>query len=161
VTEAALEWALESLGLEGDEDARRALMAGYRELATFPEVPAALAQLAASRPLAILSNGHPDMLEAVVDHNGLGVHFRGGVLSVHEAGVFKPDPSVYALAEEKLGLPRGLVGIVSSNGWDAAGAKAFGFRVIWLNRSRAPLERLGEAPDMVVSDLAELAALLR
>ena len=161
VTEAALDWALEALSLEANDSARLALLGEYRELAMFPEVRAAVAQLAAARPLAILSNGHPDMLDAVVDHNGLREHLRGGVLSVHAAGIFKPAPPVYAIAEEKLGLPRALVGFVSSNGWDAAGAKAFGFTVFWVNRSKAPLERLGEPPDATVGDLAELASLIR
>jgi len=128
----------------------------YRKLATFPEVPAALASLARSRALAILSNGHPGMLEAVVDHNGLRERFRGGILSVHSARRFKPDPSVYRIAEEALGVPRALVGFVSSNGWDAAGAKSFGFRAYWVNRGGAPVERLGVRPDAILKDLGAL-----
>ena len=160
VTASALEWALESLALEADEAGRRALIDEYRRLAPFPEVPAALEALAAKRPLAILSNGHPDMLNAVVDYNGLGERFRGGVLSVHSARTFKPSPAVYRIAEEALGLPRSVMGFVSSNGWDAAGAKAFGFRVFWINRSKAPVERLGVRPDEIIADLSELARLL-
>jgi 2-haloacid dehalogenase len=156
VTRASLEWSLESLALEADEDARRSLIDEYRRLSTFPEVPAALEALAAARPLAILSNGHPGMLEAVVDHNGLRGRFRGGILSVHAARRFKPDPAVYRIAEETLGVPRALVGFVSSNGWDAAGAKSFGFRAFWVNRGGAPVERLGVRPDAILGDLAEL-----
>lgn len=160
VTAAALEWSIESLGLQAEESARRALIDEYRKLAMFPEVPAALEALAARKPLAILSNGHPDMLNAVVAHNGIAERFRGGVLSVHAARTFKPAPSVYRLAEEQLGVPRALMGFVSSNGWDAAGAKAFGFQVFWINRAGAPVERLGVRPDEVLKDLAELAKLL-
>lgn len=160
VTLSALEWTFEHLGLEAGDAGRRALLDAYRRLAAYPEVPAALEALAARHPLAILSNGHPDMLDAVVDHNGLRGHFRGGVLSVHPARIFKPAPAVYALAEERLGVPRTMMGFVSSNGWDAAGAKAFGFRVYWLNRAGAPVERLGVRPDETVGDLAGLAALL-
>jgi 2-haloacid dehalogenase len=160
VTTASLDWTLEHLGLEADEAARRALVAEYRTLSAFPEVPAALDAMARQRPLAILSNGHPEMLEAVVEHNKLRNLFRGGVLSVHAAKVFKPHPSVYALAENRLGVPRSLIGFVSSNGWDAAGAKTFGFQVFWVNRGKAPVERLGVRPDATVSDLAELASLL-
>ena len=156
VTRAALEWALESLALEADEAARRALIEEYRRLATFPEVPAALESLAPARALAILSNGHPGMLEAVVDHNGLRGRFRGGILSVHGARRFKPDPAVYRIAEEALGVPRALVGFVSSNGWDAAGAKSFGFRAFWVNRGGAPVERLGVRPDAILKALAGL-----
>jgi 2-haloacid dehalogenase len=160
VTAAALEWALESLALEADDEARQRLAAEYRRLAAFPEVPEVLARLARERPLAILSNGHPEMLDAVVDHNGLRDRFRGGVLSVHPARRFKPEPAVYQLAEEQLGVPRALMGFVSSNGWDAAGAKSFGFRAFWVNRGAAPVERLGVRPDAIVRDLEELAALV-
>ena len=156
VTRASLEWALDSLGIEAEEAAQRAMIEEYRRLATFPEVPAALESLARTRALAILSNGHPGMLEAVVDHNGLRERFRGGILSVHSARRFKPDPAVYRIAEEALGVPRALVGFVSSNGWDAAGAKSFGFRAYWVNRGGAPVERLGVRPDAIVKDLAAL-----
>ena len=160
VTQASLDWSLESLGIEAEDAVKRALMNEYRKLAVFAEVPKALERLAEARPLAILSNGHPEMLDAVVDHNGLRPRFRGGVLSVHPAKRFKPDPAVYRLAEEKLGVTRSLIGFVSSNGWDAAGAKAFGFRVFWVNRAAAPVERLGVRPDATVKDLGELAAQL-
>ena len=160
VTASSLEWALESLGLDADDPGRRALVDEYRKLAMFPEVPAAIEKLAQTRPLAILSNGHPDMLQALVAHNGLTDRFRGGVLSVHAAKVFKPDAAVYRLAEERLGVPRALMGFVSSNGWDAAGAKSFGFRAYWVNRGGAPVERLGVRPDATVKNLAELVELL-
>ena len=160
VTAAALDWSLESLALEPTDAERRALLDEYRRLATFPEVPAALEALAARRALAILSNGHPEMLDAVVDHNGLRERFRGGVLSVHPARTFKPSPKVYALVEDKLGLPRTMMAFVSSNCWDAAGAKTYGFRVFWVNRGGAPVERLGVRPDETVKDLAGLVELL-
>jgi 2-haloacid dehalogenase len=161
VTRSALEWALESLRLEAGEDALRALADEYRRLATFPEVRGVIESLAKARPLAILSNGHPDMLEAVVDHNGLRGFFRGGVLSVHSAQVFKPDARVYRIAEDQLGVPRTMMGFVSSNGWDAAGAKSFGFRAFWVNRAGAPVERLGVRPDAVIANLGELEEALR
>jgi 2-haloacid dehalogenase len=99
------------------------------------------------------------MLNAVVEHNGLTQLFRGGVLSVHSAKVFKPHASVYRIAEDQLGVPRSLMGFVSSNGWDAAGAKSFGFRVFWVNRAGAPVERLGVRPDAIVKDLGEIVSL--
>ena len=160
VTGAALDWTLESLGLEAGDAERRGLLDEYRRLAMFPEVPAALEALAARRALAILSNGHPDMLDAVVDHNNLRERFRGGVLSVHPVKTFKPSPKVYALVEDRLGLPRTMMGFVSSNCWDAAGAKSYGFRVFWVNRAGAPVDRLGVRPDETVKDLAGLVNLL-
>ena len=160
VTRASLEWALESLGLPVGPDACGALIAEYRRLEPFPEVRDALLRLAQSRPLAILSNGHPAMLEALVDHNAMRPLFRGGILSVDAVKRFKPDPSVYRIAEEALGMPRASVGFVSSNGWDAAGAKSFGFRVFWLNRGGAPREKLGAPPDVTLRSLAELPGAL-
>jgi 2-haloacid dehalogenase len=160
VTAAALEWTFESLALEPSDAQRAALLDQYRRLAMFPEVPAALESLAAKRPLAILSNGHPEMLDAVVDHNGVRDRFRGGVLSVHAAKTYKPAASVYRIAEDSLGLPRTMMAFVSSNGWDAAGAKSFGFQVFWINRGGSPVERLGVRPDAIVRNLAELAPLL-
>lgn len=161
VTRAALEWSVESLRLEADEAALRALTDEYRRLAMFPEVREAVERHAKTRPLAILSNGHPDLLDAVVDHNGLRAFFRGGILSVHGARVFKPHASVYRIAEEALGVPRTMMAFVSSNGWDAAGAKSFGFRAVWVNRGAAPVERLGVKPDAVIADLTELADALK
>ena len=161
VTRSALEWSLESLRIEADENALRALTDEYRRLAPFPEVRGVIESLSQARPLAILSNGHPEMLEAVVDHNGLRPFFRGGILSVHPAHVFKPHASVYRIAEEVLGVPRTMMGFVSSNGWDAAGAKAFGLRAFWVNRGGAPIERLGVRPDAVVADLSELNEALK
>jgi 2-haloacid dehalogenase len=160
VTASALEWSFEFLALKPGDAERRALLDEYRRLALFPEVAAALEALSSRCAMAILSNGHPEMLDAVVNHNGLRERFRGGVLSVHPARVFKPSPAVYALAEEALGLPRTMTGFVSSNGWDAAGAKAFGFRTYWVNRARAPVERLGVRPDEVVGDLGQLVEVL-
>ena len=161
VTAASLEWTFDHLELGSDEAPRRALIDEYRKLAMFPEVPAALEALSKKgRALAILSNGHPDMLNAVVEHNGLKGMVRGGVLSVHAVKQFKPVPAVYRIVEESLGVPRAVVGFVSSNGWDAAGAKSFGFRAFWVNRGGAPVERLGVRPDEIVKSLAEISALV-
>ena len=101
------------------------------------------------------------MLNAVVDNAGLKEYFRGGILSVHAAKVFKPAPAVYRIVEDALGLPRTMVGFVSSNGWDAAGAKSFGFQVFWVNRSKQPVERLGVRPDETIPDLTALLDLLK
>jgi len=158
VTEAALRAACRRLGLPLSDAARRRLMDAYLRLDAFPEVAEVLARLV-GLPCGILSNGAPPMLEAVVAHNGLGAHLRA-VISVDAVRVYKPAPVVYALGPARLGLPPGAIGFVSSNAWDVAGAKAFGFAVAWVNRAGAPPEELGVAPDLEVRDLRELARAL-
>src|SRR5258708_36303221 len=93
VTVSSLEWAIEALGIEADDAAKRSLIDEYRRLAVFPEVPQALAQLAESKPLAILSNGHPDMLAAVPDHNGPRGRLRGGFPGRHPRHGSTAEPS--------------------------------------------------------------------
>jgi len=158
VTEAALTFACRRLGLSLGAPERQRLLDAYLVLDAFPEVREVLARLR-DLPCAILSNGAPRMLEAVVDHNALGEHLRA-VISVDEVRTFKPHPAVYALGPARLGLPRDQIGFVSSNGWDVAGAKAFGFRVVWVNRQEAPLDELGVTPDLEVRDLSALAQAL-
>lgn len=154
VTEEALRYACESLGLAADEDAVRVLMDEYRNLAPYPEVPGALGKLR-GRKLAILTNGSPDMIDPLVRNRGLADAFDA-VLSVDALKVYKPAPQVYQLAVDALGVPTQDIGFVSSNGWDAAGAKSFGFRVFWINRAGAPVERLGFRPDAIVRGMHEV-----
>jgi 2-haloacid dehalogenase len=78
------------------------------------------------------------------------------VLSVDECRMFKPVPEVYQLAVDRLGVAKEDIGFVSSNCWDALGAKSFGFRVYWINRSGAPVDRLGFQPDRIVAGLHEV-----
>ncbi|HEU5320172.1 MAG TPA: haloacid dehalogenase type II, partial [Methylomirabilota bacterium] len=132
------------------------LMDAYLSLACFPEVTAALARLR-GRPRAILSNGAPHMLAAAVAAAGLGPHLEH-VLSVDAVKTYKPAPAVYALGPRALGVPAAELLFVSSNSWDVAGAKAFGYRVAWCNRAGAPAEELGVQPDLVVTSLAALPA---
>lgn len=161
VTGDALDYACAALGLALDDERRQRLLAAYRRLATFPEVGAALATLEASKiRLAILSNGSPAMLRPLVEHAGLG-GLIGTVLSVHARKIYKPAPAVYRLAVEKLRAPAASIGFVSSNGWDACGAKSFGFHTFWINRTGAPVDALGAAPDHVIRSLDELPGLIR
>ena len=158
ITEAGLRYGCKALGLALDDEQRRALMQAYLRLDAFPEVPETLRRLA-GRKLAILSNGSPAMLEPVVANAGLA-KVLDAVISVDSIKIFKPDPRVYKLAVDGLGVPTGSIGFVSSNCWDAIGAKAFGFRVYWCNRAGAPLDELGVAPDHEMRTLAELPALV-
>lgn len=162
VTQDALRVACEALALRYTDAVLDELNHAYRTLQPFADACSALATLNAAQQkpkLAILSNGAPDMLNAVVKHSGFDT-LLDEVLSVEEVGVFKPDPRVYQLAVDRLGIAKNEIGFVSSNGWDAAGAKAFGFNVFWINRSGAPVERLGVMPDYVVKSLDEVIAIL-
>ena len=152
VTREALAYACEALKLALDQTRANALMDEYLKLAAYPDVPAALRRLAA-RKLAILTNGSPDMIEPLVKHSGLKFD---AVLSVDELKISKSAPEVYQLAVDRLGVPKGSIGFVSSNCWDALGAKSFGLRVYWINRLKAPVDRLGFQPDAIVASLDEI-----
>jgi 2-haloacid dehalogenase len=158
VTEAALDHVAERMDLALDAPARARLLDAWLDLAPFPEVAGALDALA-PRPLAVLSNGAPAMLEAALAAAGLRERFAH-VLSVDAVRTYKPAPAVYALAEEAFALPRERLLFVSANPWDAAGAAAFGLPTARLNRAGVPGERLGAEPALVVRDLAELARTL-
>lgn len=162
VTRESLQVACASLGLTYSDAVSAQLNNAYRTLALFDDTLPTLQQLRRQQPavkLAILSNGAAEMLNAVVAFNKLDA-MLDAVLSVDEVGVFKPDPRVYQLACDRLRLNRDEVGFVSSNGWDAAGAKSFGFKTFWINRTHAPVDALGVTPDRVLNSLAELPALL-
>jgi 2-haloacid dehalogenase len=109
--------------------------------------------------LAILSNGTPPMLAAVVANSGLDGVFDA-VLSVEEVGVFKPHPSVYRMAAERLQIAPSRICFLSSNGWDAFSAKAFGFQVVWCNRFGQAAERIPATPDGEIADLSGLPGIV-
>lgn len=158
VTAAALEYAAAALGLQLVAAARHRLLDAYLELTAFPDAELALAHLA-PLPLSILSNGTREMLEPLVAGSGMA-RYIDTVISVDAAGIYKPSPRVYQLAVDHLKLLPVRIGFVSSNGWDAIGAKAFGFTVFWVRRNDAPLDRHGPRPDYIISSLAELPALV-
>ncbi|MEP4377444.1 MAG: haloacid dehalogenase type II [Alphaproteobacteria bacterium] len=159
VTGEALDFALAATRID-NPDLHERLMALYRELDTFAEVTDTLTRLkAAGMKTAILSNGSPDMLNAAAAASGIDA-LLDAVLSVEEVGVYKPDPRVYRLAVDRLGVAAGNICFMSSNGWDAAGAGAFGFRVVWVNRYGQPVEHLPAKPEIILDTLAPLPTIL-
>jgi 2-haloacid dehalogenase len=120
-------------------------------------VATALPRLKARYPLAVLSNGSPKMLRTGLERTGLRSHFRW-VISVDAVKLYKPSPRVYQLALKHMKLKKEKILFVSSNSFDAVGAKSFGFKVCWINRSGAPLDPLGPTPDLVVKSFDELEA---
>ncbi len=156
LTEQALDYAIAATGGAIEPSTRAALLDAYRTLDAYPEVAATLTRLrAAGAGTAILSNGSEAMLASAVDAAGLAGSFDA-VLSVHAAGIFKTAPRAYELVGARFGAQPHEVSFQSSNRWDIAGAKAFGFRAVWINRSGAPDEYADLAPDDVLADLSGL-----
>lgn len=159
VTGDALDYALARTGVE-PAPIRDRLMDAYLGLDAYPEVPSMLSRLkTAGLKTAILSNGEPNMLEAAVNAAGLS-GLLDEVLSVDDLKIFKPHPSVYQLAVDRLGVQASAIAFQSSNAWDVHGAAVFGFRPVWINRFAAPVERLPGGPEHEMSDLVGLPDLL-
>lgn len=157
LTAQALDYALAALLLPLEDNNRDELLDAYLTLPPFADARATLAQIA-PRPRLILSNGTLEMLQPLVANSGLA-DVIDEVLSVEAAGVFKPSPRVYELAVARLRLGPGRIAFVSANGWDAAGAKAFGFTTFWINRDGLPIERHAPTPDYIIGSLTEVPLL--
>ena len=159
VTGDALDFSLDTLHLH-NRGLRDRLMSLYLTLDVFPEVEEVLRKLkAVSLRTAILSNGTPKMLDAVVKAAKLDT-LLDAVLSVEEVGVYKPHPKVYQLAVDRLSVPASAIAFQSSNAWDAYAASAFGMQVVWCNRYGQRRERLPGLPDREIQSLVELPALV-
>lgn len=182
VTRDALRYTLNTLDLSADDALVERIVDAYDTLSAYPEAEAALGQLAQYR-LAILSNGSPDMLDALARNSGLDRYLEA-VISVDARKAYKPHPHAYALVEERLGVQPAEVVFVSSNGFDVAGARRFGFKVVRIERVtpaalckeltggaaigpaamyralRTQTEVLGPTPDAVVSSLLALRGLI-
>lgn len=158
ITADALRFATAQMGLRCPDEAIETLLQDYARLDPFPEVASALRALP-GRKLAILSNGTPRMLQAVVSNAGLAGHFAA-VLSVEPLRTYKPNPAVYRYGADQLAVAPERVAFFSSNYWDIAGATNFGFRTYWINRGKRIPDELGVTPAGQISDLTGLAAVL-
>ncbi|THH37128.1 haloacid dehalogenase type II [Aliishimia ponticola] len=159
VTQNALDWALEKADLSPNAALRERLLQLYWELQAYPEVPEMLTRLKqAGLNTAILSNGSPEMLDGAVQSAGIGAELDD-VLSIESVGIFKPAPQCYDLVQQRFGGTRDEVLFVSSNGWDAAGAAAYGFDTVWVNRAGDPVDRLAGQPRHILTHLAAIPEL--
>jgi len=182
VTREALAYTLRILGLKADDKVFERIMDKYLHLDLYPDAAAALAAMR-GRKLAILSNGSTDMLNALVRNSGLD-QVLDATISVDSTRIFKPSPDAYRLIESRLGVSPAEVLFVSSNPWDACGAKAFGLSVAWIERVtpeamalafaktdlvaplamfkaiRMQMDELGLEPDYRIRTLSELPALV-
>ena len=164
VTEEALAFAVRRLKLDLNAATRFALMNAYLELKTWPDVLPALDILRdAGLRLAFLSNFTPGMLDANIKSAGLVGMFED-VLSTDRSKTYKPDPRAYRLGVDALRATREEILFVAFAGWDAAGAKMFGYPTYWVNRQRLPAEELGVLPDgsgETLSDLVDFLGISR
>jgi 2-haloacid dehalogenase len=182
ITQDALAYTLRCLGLQSDAAVLERIMDKYLHLDLYPDASATLATMQ-GRKLAILSNGSTGMLNALVRNSGLD-RVLDATISIDSRKIFKPSPDAYTLIEEKLGVPPTEVLFVSSNPWDACGAKAFGLNVAWIERVtpeamalacvnndliapltlfkaiRTQMDELGLEPDYRIRTLAEIPDLV-
>jgi 2-haloacid dehalogenase len=158
ITGDALVFAAKALNMELTPEKHARLMEAYFKLRCWPEVPAALRALKkAGIRLALLSNMTAGMLETGIRNSQLDGLFDR-VLSTDRVKAYKPDPRAYRMGLDAFGLNISQVLFAAFAGWDAAGAKAFGYPVYWVNRQKQPLEELGVRPDSTGSNLNDLVA---
>lgn len=159
LAERSLDYAIATVG-GIPADTRSKLLSAYRAMPAYPEVSSILAELKrAGAKLAILTNGDRDMIDDAIVSAGLTGAFDE-VMTVHAAGTYKTDPRVYQLACERFAIAPAAISFQSSNRWDIAGAKAFGFHCVWINRLGAPDEYPDMPPDRTVNDLRALPAMM-
>lgn len=161
VTQDALVFCCRKLGLPLTLEAQNMMLGQYAKLQPFPESLEVLRELKGKgMRLAILSNGNPEMLDAVVESAGMKDVFHH-VLSVDPVRKFKTAPEAYQLGTDVLGIPARDVVFVSSNCWDICGAAWYGYPTFWVNRSGAPLEELGVTPHGEGTSLSDLRDFVR
>lgn len=159
LTAEALDTAAEICGGVTPE-LRVALLRAYRQLAAYPDAAPALAALRArGARTAILSNGVPAMLDEALASSGLSGLFDA-ILSVDAIGVYKTAPAAYGLVTDRFSATPEEVVFLSSNRWDIAGAAAFGFRAVWVNRTSQPDEYAELAPRAILKTLDGLPGLI-
>lgn len=157
-TDDALVFSAQMLKLDLSPEKHSALMNAYLNLTAWPDAPPALRELKRrGYKLAFLSNATPKILDAGIQNAELtGLFDR--VLSTDAIRTFKPDPRAYEMAMDAFKLPRAEILFVAFAGWDAAGAKSFGYPTYWVNRLGLPAEQLGFLPDGTGKSLTDLVA---
>jgi 2-haloacid dehalogenase len=158
VTDEALSFAAEAEKISVTTEQRRQLMTGFMNLKAWPDVVPVLKSLKRQGlGLAPLTDFSVPMLEAAIRNSDLGGVFDH-LLSTDLVKAYKPDPRSYQMGLEAFGLPREQIAFVAFGGWDAAGAKTFGYSTIWMNRLNVPTEHLGALPDKIAANFEALPA---
>jgi len=153
----SLSYTLERAGVPHTQEEVKRLVAEIERLQPFPDVVAALTRLKRSYRLVILSNGDPDMLEAIRPRLGIGFD---RIISVAEAGRFKPHAATYRKAAEIIASQPEQILFVANHAFDCVGAKACGMRAAFVDRRKRPFGDWPYQPDLTVSNFRELADLL-
>ena len=155
ITSDALDYAMETLGIENNE-LREQLLNLYLKLEAYPEVKVLLTKLK-QRGLktGILSNGSMKMLNSAVDNANIR-EYLDEILSVEECEIYKPSSKVYDLVKIKMQINKENVLFFSSNAWDMHAASNYGFKTIWVNRFNNKLERLPGKPINIVNSLEKI-----
>jgi 2-haloacid dehalogenase len=151
----AVAHVMDRAGISHTPEEVRHLVGEIEKLKPFPEVPAALDRLHTKYKLVVLSNGDPDMLEAAKRYHGIAFD---RVISVAEAGSFKPHVATYTKAAELLGLRMDQILFVANHAFDCIGAKSAGMRTAFIDRRRRPFGETPHQPDILVPTMTELAA---
>ncbi len=157
IGQRAVAFVMDRAGIAHTKDEVRWLVAQIERLKPFPDVLEALVMLKKRYRLAILSNGDRDMLEAARPH--IGFEFDA-MISVEEAGYFKPHFATYAKACEILGEQPSAILFVANHAFDCIGAKAQGMRTAFIDRRRRPFGETPHRPDLIVEDFRALADLM-
>ena len=156
ITEDALVYAANATGVTLTPEDRRHLVDAYLHLTPWPDTVDGLRRLKEAGVRVItIANFSPTMLRANAEHAGI-TGFFDALVSTDANHTYKPDPRAYRLGMERLHLAKHDIVFAAFGGWDAAGAKAFGYPTFWVNRFGQPLEELGIRPDGSSTDLAGL-----
>jgi 2-haloacid dehalogenase len=156
VTGDALDYTAAAMQVRLDRESRARLLNAYLHLQPWPDTRPALERLrAAGVRIITIANFSPMMLRANADHAGITAHFDR-LLSTARNGTYKPSAEAYALGMQELGMKKEEIVFAAFGGWDAHGAKSFGYPTYWVNRFHLPLERLGSTPDGTSHDMTGL-----
>jgi 2-haloacid dehalogenase len=156
VTDDALTYAGHAMHVALTSSQRHALLDAYLHMTPWPDTPSALARLRASGVRIItIANFSPPMLRSNAEHAGLLPLFDA-LVSTDANHSYKPDPRAYQLGVDRLALSKERIVFAAFGGWDAAGAKSYGYPTVWVNRFQQAPEELGIRPDRIVSDLKGL-----
>lgn len=159
ITERALDYTMDNFGID-DATLKERLLGSYEVVSCYPEVPEILSRLREKgRKLVILSNANVRMLDKAVNNAGIST-FIDSSLSTESVRIFKPHPIVYQMVLEKYDTPKENILFISSNSWDAAGAKSFGFNVAWINRFDKKVDHLPVRPDHILHSLRQVLPLV-